>query len=128
MSIGNLRCSPCGSLVAPIWLTIFSIFTTGGLGCLTPFSSMWVSFSSWIGAWTKLALLLLFLDWHTLWKCPILWHSLHFTFSAAHFCPGCALAFHISCTSLPFLGVFWTIFSILKILVLWNYSVPGSFH
>ena len=86
--IGNLRCLPCDPLVAPIWLTIFSIFTTGGLGCLTPFLLMWVSFSSWVVAWTKLALLPLFLDLHTLWKCPILWHSLNFAFLAAHFCPG----------------------------------------
>ena len=72
VSIGNLRCFPCGQLVAPIWLTVLSLFTIGGFGCLTPFSLMWVSFLLWGGAWTRLALLPLFLDWHTLWKCPIL--------------------------------------------------------
>ena len=70
-----------------IWLTVLSIFTLGGFGCLTPISLMWVSSSSWGGVWTRLALLVLFLDWHTLWKCPILWQSLDFAFLAGHFCP-----------------------------------------
>ena len=61
-------------------MIILSIFTLGGFGCLTPFSLMWVSSSSWGGVWTRLALLPLFLNWHTLWKCPILWQSLHFAF------------------------------------------------
>ena len=60
----------------------------GGLGCMTPFSLMWVSCLLWGVVWTRCALLHLFLDWHILWKCPILWHSLHFAFLAAHFCPG----------------------------------------
>ena len=50
---------------------------------------MWVSSSSWGGVLKRLALcLVLFLDWHTLWKCPILWHSLHLAFLAGHFCLG----------------------------------------
>ena len=28
-----------------------------------------------------------FLLMHTLWKCPILWHTLHLAFFAGHFCP-----------------------------------------
>ena len=79
LAIGNLRCFCCDPLVASIWLTSLNTFTLGGFGCLTPFSLMWVSSSSWGGVWTRLALcLVLFLDWHTLWKCPILWQSLHF--------------------------------------------------
>ena len=45
--IGNLRCFLCAPLVASIWLTSLNIFTLGGFGCLTPFSLMWVSSSSW---------------------------------------------------------------------------------
>ena len=56
--IGNLRCFPYDPLVASIWLTSLNIFTLGGFGCLTPFSSMWVSSSSlvvfeqdWLSDW-----------------------------------------------------------------------------
>ena len=63
----EFTCFLCGPLLVPIWLTILSIFTLGGFGCQTPFSSMLVSSSSWGGVWTRLVLLLLFLDWHTLW-------------------------------------------------------------
>ena len=87
VAFGNLRFFPHDPLLVPIWLTILSIFTLGGFGCLTPFLSMWVSSSSWGCVWTRLALLVLFLDWHTLWKCPILWQSLHFAFLAGHFYP-----------------------------------------
>ena len=36
----------------------FNIFTLGGFGCLTPFSSMWVSSSSWGGGLNKVDSLL----------------------------------------------------------------------
>ena len=89
--MGNLRCFPSLNfpLLASVWLTTLSIFTLGGgFGCLTPFSSVWVPSSSW-RAWIRLALwVALFLLWHTLWKCPILWQSLHLAFFAGHLCPG----------------------------------------
>ena len=49
-AMGNLRCfsSLNFPLLASIWLTTLSILTLGGgFGCLTPFSSMWVSSVSW---------------------------------------------------------------------------------
>ena len=80
LTMENLRCFPSLTfpLLASIWLTTLSIFTLeGGFGCLSPFSSMWMLSSSW-GLWTRLALCLaLFLLWHTLWKCQILWQALH---------------------------------------------------
>ena len=59
LAIGNLRCFPCGPLVASIWLTSLNIFTLGGFGCLTPFSSMWVHHhpgvvfeQDWLSVWS----------------------------------------------------------------------------
>ena len=90
----EFRCFPFGPLVASIWLIVLSIFILGGFGCLTPISLMWVSSSSWGGVWTRLALLVLFLDWHTLWKhpfcdSPCTLSQLVFWFSTSH-----ALSFH----------------------------------
>ena len=75
-SPGGFNMVSCLKHIYPWWIWL-----------LTPISLMWVSSSSWGGVWTRLALLVLFLDWYTLWKCPILWQSLHFAFLAGHFCP-----------------------------------------
>ena len=97
-------------------------------GCLTLFSLMWVSSSS-CGVWTRLVLCLaLFLVWHTLWKCPILWQSLHLALLAGHLCSSLCSCFphlmHFPSISAGFLD-WWLEFEDPCALELF---FPNSFH